>query len=197
MKFLFDKSKKEGQISDYDLVLKFRNSHDNAYVGELFQRYTHLVFGVAMKYLKNEDDCKDMVMEIFEYLITALKKHAIKNFKGWLFTVTKNHCLMKLRKENVETKHEEEFRKIEAELVENPLVKHLNNEENTESLVSNLQSAMVSLKNEQKKCIELFYLEEKCYQEITEITGYSLKQVKSYLQNGKRNLKNYLLKKDG
>src|SRR3990167_7737191 len=113
MRFLFNKSRPEDHISDQDLVSRFRNSHDTRYVGELFHRYTHLVYGVAMKYLKNEEDCKDVVMEIFENLITDLKKHNITNFKSWLYSVAKNHCLMKLRKDSVEVRHEEEFIKID------------------------------------------------------------------------------------
>ncbi len=171
------------------MITRYRNSHENKYVGELFQRYTHLVYAVCLKYLKQEDDSKDAVMEIFEKIMLELKRHDIQNFKGWLHSVAKNHCLMHLRKEQSELKKVEEFKKVEDGFVELELPAHLNNNHSKEQQLNELQLAIGQLKPEQKECVELFYLREKCYQEVAEITGYSLKQVKSYIQNGKRNLK--------
>jgi RNA polymerase sigma-70 factor (ECF subfamily) len=177
-------------ITDLDLVQQYQKTGDNQYVGELFERYTHLVFGVCLKYLKNEALSKDAVIQIFEKLLKDLKQHQIENFKSWLHRVSKNHCLMYLRKQQSQLKHQEEYKKNTLSDVENVNFWHLDNEaEKKEKKLQELEAALQKLKKEQKQCIELFYLEEKSYQEITEITGFSLKEVKSHLQNGKRKLK--------
>lgn len=177
-------------LSDLELVHQYRETGDNHYVGELFERYTHLVFGVCLKYLKNEAQSKDAVIQIFEKLLKDLKKHQIENFKSWLHRVSQNHCLMFLRKQQSQQKHQDEYKKNQLSDVENTSFWHLDNEaDKKEEKLQELEAALQKLKTEQKRCIELFYLEEKSYQEITEITGFSLKEVKSHLQNGKRKLK--------
>lgn len=198
--------------SDSELIQKFRETRNNAIVGELFQRYTHLVFGVCMKYLKNEDEAKDGVMQVFEKILTDLHKHEVQNFKGWLYMVTKNHCLMYLRskKTHVELpKHltgnfsedglAEVYDGMEAEIhrlsgMELTSSIHLNGEEKEQQLAA-MEEAIKELKEHQRICIELFYLQEKSYEEVANITGYSMKEVKSYIQNGKRNLKVIMTKR--
>ena len=141
-----------------------------------------------MKYLKNEDDSKDAVMQLFEKLLIDLKKHEVQNFKGWLHTVAKNYCLMQLRKKNPETPL------IENLVVENQHFAHHEEEPQLEERLTLMEEAIAQLNDSQKKCVELFYLKEKCYQEISEQTGYTMNEVKSFIQNGKRNLKIYMEK---
>lgn len=171
----------------------FRTDKNNNWLGILLQRYTLLLFGVCMKYLKNEEEAKDAVQQIFLKAITELHKYEVEYFKSWLYMVAKNHCLMKLRdkpgrlvdikEEQMSLNHEEE----------NDINVHLQKDRELELVSSSLQE----LNPEQKLCVTLFYLEKKTYQEIAEQTGYSLMQVKSYIQNGKRNLKILLEKKLG
>ena len=182
-------------LSDEELVHRYRNSHDPAYVGELYVRYTHLVYGVCLKYFQNDADAQDAVMQIFEKLIKELKKHHVETFKPWLHTVVKNHCMMQFRKDAVENKRETELKKTVKEAVENTDTDHLDKEDEKELMEIYLSSGMDTLKEEQRKCIELFYLKEKSYQQIVEETGYSMNEVKSYIQNGKRNLKNFITEK--
>jgi RNA polymerase sigma-70 factor (ECF subfamily) len=182
-------------LSDEELVHRYRNSHDPAYVGELYVRYTHLVYGVCLKYFQNDADAQDAVMQIFEKLIKELKKHHVETFKPWLHTVVKNHCMMQFRKDAVESKRETELKKTVKEAVENTDTDHLDKEDEKELMAIYLSSGMDTLKEEQRKCIELFYLREKSYQQIVEETGYSMNEVKSYIQNGKRNLKNFITEK--
>ena len=182
-------------LSDEELVHRYRNSHDPAYVGELYVRYTHLVYGVCLKYFQNDADAQDAVMQIFEKLIKELKKHHVETFKPWLHTVVKNHCMMQFRKDAVENKRETELKKTVKEAVENTDTDHLDKEDEKELMQIYLSSGMDTLKEEQRKCIELFYLREKSYQQIVEETGYSMNEVKSYIQNGKRNLKNFITEK--
>ena len=160
----------------------------------LFERYTHLVFGVCMKYLKNTCDAEDALMGIFEKLMTDLKKHEVKDFKNWLYRVSKNHCLMQIRKRNLYSRVNEEIHKdLKQEFMENVFEGHLPLEgKDVEGILISLHDTINALGEEQKKCIELMYLEKKTYREISEITGYSLNQVKSAIQNGKRNLKKML-----
>ena len=184
---LFSQNNDEEKKADEWLVHQYKESHNLEILGILFNRYIHLVYGVCLKYLKNREDSQDEVMQIFEKLAIQLKDHDVGNFKGWLFVLTKNHCLMLLRKRKSQNTHEIEF--IPEYHMESGENMHLFNEEGHEHLNDHLQKCIEQLKEEQKACIKLFYIEEKCYQEIVEIKGYEIKKVKSYIQNGKRNLK--------
>ena len=184
------------RLSDESLIRSFAKSRDNKYLSEIFNRYIHLIFGVCMKYLKNEEEAKDAVMQIFEKLITSIEKQEIENFKSWIYTVSKNHCLMKLRKEKAIAKNEERFKKyISAEIMELADEIHLNNDADGEDIFEKLNMAVKNLKNEQRVCIEMLYLQNKSYGDVAEVTGLTMKQVKSHIQNGKRNLKIYLEKR--
>jgi RNA polymerase sigma-70 factor (ECF subfamily) len=176
-------------LSDHDLILKYRETYDGEIIALLFKRYTHLVYGVSLKYLQDPDDAKDAVMEIFEALMTDLLQYDIRNFKSWLHSVTRNHCLMMLRKKRPE--------RMEAGILEKKKDSHV-----VESLQSvhqdnafenytdeDLEIALAVLKEPQRRCIELFYLEGSSYNEVCRQTGLSYKEVKSHIQNGKRNMK--------
>ncbi|UCH14514.1 MAG: sigma-70 family RNA polymerase sigma factor [Bacteroidales bacterium] len=181
-------------FTDDELVAEYFSEGNLGIIGELYKRYTHLVLGVCLKYLKNEEKSKDAVMEIFESLIDKLKVHKVTNFKSWLYTVSKNHCLMLLRSDSSYTKlkdrifHNSILENMELQDQMHPLI-----ENEKELLIEQLDKALNELNIEQGNCIKLMYLENKSYREIADITGYSMKEVKSYIQNGKRNLKNYLI----
>lgn len=178
-------------MTDAELLEKFHADGDNSWLGILLQRYTLLLLGVCMKYLRNEEEAKDSVQQVFLKVIQELKKYRVEYFKSWLYMVAKNHCLMKLRekqgkltveisertgdRESPETDHDlRGMRDIKLDLME---------------------AALRELNPEQQQCVTLFYLEKKSYQEVSEATGYSMLQVKSYIQNGKRNLKIMIDKK--
>ncbi|HTF05365.1 MAG TPA: sigma-70 family RNA polymerase sigma factor [Bacteroidia bacterium] len=182
-------------LSDEELVTLFRESGNNLCVGELFGRYRHLVYGVCMKYLRDEDESQDVQMHVFEKLLKDLGRHNIEQFKGWLYTVAKNECLMYLRSKKSQKAREMELRKDSAGVMENDLALHPDGVTETERQLQTMESSLQELNETQRRCLELFYLEKKCYQEITSVTGYSLNEVKSYIQNGKRNLKILMIKK--
>jgi RNA polymerase sigma-70 factor (ECF subfamily) len=142
-----------------------------------------------MKYLKNEVDAEDAVMQIFEKLMNDLKKHSIDNFKGWLYMVAKNYCLMQLRGDQSQLKKDKELKKDFPSIVEINYNLHLDGENEKEKSLLQLEAALKELNEEQRICIELFYLKEMCYKEVSELSGFTMNQVKSYIQNGKRNLK--------
>lgn len=179
-------------ISDEELVQRYRNSHETTYIGELYQRYTHLVFGVCMKYFRNEAEAEDATMQIFEKLINDLKKHHITAFKPWLHIVVKNHCMMHFRKETSQGKKMAGLKYEVKGSVENPEESHLEEALEKEYVLQHLHEGIETLKEEQRTCVELFYLKDQSYVQISEATGYSLNEVKSYIQNGKRNLKNFI-----
>ena len=153
-----------------------------------------MAFLVSMKYLKNEHDAQEMVLQVFEKLLTDLGKHEISNFKSWLYSVTKNECLMWLRKRKTIALHNGKYAVEQEYFMESEEPVHLMGEDKQKSKVELLKKGLNELKNEQRKCVEMFYLHEKSYVEVAAETGYELKKVKSYIQNGKRNLMSYLTK---
>lgn len=165
----------------------YRSSEDNKWFGILLQRYTLLLLGVAMKYLKNRTLAEDAVQQVFLKSLTSLPEEDIHNFKGWLYILTRNHCLQLLRNqpnypiEITAIQVAEEVAEQENEILATCTPEKIN-------------AALEYLSEEQKQSIVLFYLEKMSYQQIMEQTGYNFMQVKSYIQNGKRNLKQILMK---
>lgn len=181
-------------LTDEEIIERYRLSFDKSWVGELYKRYTRFVFLVSMKYLKNEERSQDAVMQIFEKLFTDFHKHQIDKFKPWLHTVTRNHCLIMLRKDQSLIQKNKKFQNESETFMESEVELHLDNTEEPEKQMESLKEALKDLNEEQKICIEMFYLQEKSYKEIADETGFSEKNVKSYIQNGKRNLKIKILK---
>lgn len=187
-------SGKHQDQSDEELLDIFQNSGSLDVLGELYSRYMHLVYGVSLKYLGDRDDAQDAVMNIFEKLVTDLPKHKVQNFKSWLYVLTKNHCLMEFRSRKSADNRLEGL-KIEQEFMESGIEMHPLDREDR-SIEDALKKCIEKLKDEQKQCIDLFYYQKLCYQEIAAKLLMEEKKVKSYLQNGKRNLKICLEEKD-
>lgn len=183
MKFIKNNSRIQEQ-DDAELIRRYKTSADLDVLGQLYNKYMHLVFGVCINYLKDEEASKDAVMQIFEELIQKLKIHEVQNFKSWLHVLTRNHCLMAIRKNS-----KNETVSLEDTFVENTDFVHLDMDDTKESKLSIMEQCMEKLPQEQKVTVDLFYLQEKCYKEVADITGYDMLKVKSYIQNGKRNLK--------
>lgn len=177
---------KYSSYSDNDLINVFLEKDDNNIVGILYERYGHLVLGLCIKYLKNKDEAQDAVIQIFTGLMKDLKKHKIEFFKSWLYVYSKNFCLMELRKRQSMLKKELELKENVHLIMDFSNPEHLNEKEKQ---IVIMEKAMELLNIEQKKCIDLFYLKNKSYIEIVDITGYTANEVKSHIQNGKRNLK--------
>jgi len=177
-------------VSDEELIRRYVIQRDDDMAAELFLHFRHLIFGVCFNYLKNEEKAKDAVMNIFEKLITSPPEQEIRNVKNWLYTISKNHCLLLLRHEGTETRYKtKKARELETEIMEFPGAVYPDDAIGYEISEKRLHQAVNQLKDEQRTCIVLFYFEDYSYQEIVEHTGYSNEQVKSYIQNGKRNLK--------
>jgi RNA polymerase sigma factor (sigma-70 family) len=171
-------------LTDNELIAEFKTVQRQEVLGILFTRYTSLVFGTCLKYLKDRDDAKDAVMQIFEKLNSTLVKHEVANFKSWLYVSARNYCLMQLR-----ARKRRQTNEITPNLMESDYVLHLESEPDLEENISKLEKCIGELAEEQQRCVQLFYLQEKCYRDVSLETGYELGQVKSFIQNGKRNLK--------
>lgn len=166
------------------LLEQYYRTGDLDLLGALYKPYMHLVYGLCLRYLKDSARSEDAVMQIFEVLVKKLRIHRVSNFKSWLYTLARNHCLMQLRKD------QKEVVITGTPLMENLPDGHLINEAaQKEEQLQAMERCIGQLKPEQQTAVRLFYLEQKCYQEISELTGFEIKKVKSYIQNGKRNLK--------
>lgn len=196
LRFIKNTSKKEAYgdtaNDDLSLVAAYQKSGDLEVLGELYNKYMHLVFGVCFNYFKDEEQSKDAVMQIFEELVTKLRIHQVQNFKSWLHVLTRNHCLMALRKSS-----KNPTVTLDDNFVENDELVHLDIDNTKETQLTIMEKCMETLSEEQRKSVDLFYLQEKCYKEVAEITGYDMLKVKSYIQNGKRNLKICIEKNSG
>lgn len=185
------KEDKYGHISDQELLEKFYADRDNTWLGILLQRYTLLLLGVCMKYLKNEEEAKDTVQQIFLKVIQELQKYRVQYFKSWLYMVAKNHSLMRIREKQGKSTAELTDRFSATAQMETDRIQLLENDHT----LSLMEEALKELNPEQRLCVTLFYLQKKSYQEVSEITGFSMLQVKSHIQNGKRNLRILIEKK--
>jgi len=171
-------------MDDRELLEHFYADGDNRWLGELLNRYTLLLMGVCMKYLKEEEAAKDAVQQVFIKVLGELPKYRVDFFKSWIYTIARNHCLMQLRSPSVHTAAMDE--RITA--ARNDEAEKAGHEEREQSLLA-LELALEQLGEQQRVCIRLFYLNKKSYREIAGITGYGLNEVKSHIQNGKRNLR--------
>jgi RNA polymerase sigma-70 factor (ECF subfamily) len=178
--------------TDEDLIHIFLEKKQNDALAELYERYSHLVLGLMLKYTRDPQKAADLMMDIFEKLPKWLEKHPIQNFKSWLYATSKNHVLMHFRKEKTEKKKLTEFAENHENNVEFLPYEHLLMTETMENL---LRSGLEQLKYEQKTCLMLFYFENKSYKEIEIQTGWSFQEIKSHIQNGKRNLQLFMKKK--
>ncbi len=170
--------------SDKELVDAYRQAGDLQLLATLYQRYMELVYGVCLKYLEDAEPAKDAVMQVFEELVDKLKKHEVDNFKSWLYTLAKNHCLMQLRSQK-----NKKTVAISPELMQRGEEWHLNGALQKEATYIKLEQCLQTLNGEQEQTVRLFYLQQKCYNEIVEQTGLDWKKVRSLIQNGRRNLK--------
>lgn len=180
--------KKKSTAGDEELARAYFQSGDKAYLGELFEKHVKTVYGVCLFYFRDRDKAKDLVMQIFEKLIVELRKTEVKSFKAWLGFVVRNHCISELRRNKGLRLVPEtylDFEMQEASLEEEEKIARVRDEQ----MLDHLKACLPQLKEKQRHCLEQFYLQDRSYKEIAGQTGYSENEVKSYIQNGKRNLK--------
>lgn len=170
-------------IEDRELLENYQRDGNNEWLGILLPRYTLMLYGVCMKYLKDEELARDSVQQVFLKVLGELKKYKVEYFKSWLYILAKNHCLMQLRNKGVYVKEINE--NTAGASMENDHVLALEKEET----LDRMNEALLMLNDDQRICVTLFYLEKKSYQDVALQTGFTPSQVKSHIQNGKRNLR--------
>ena len=186
------KGHRTSQLSDQELISLYKQNSDNKYVGYLFDRYIELTYGVCLKYLKDGELSRDMTMDVFEKLLDKLKKHDVNHFKSWLYILVKNTCLEHLRKNKKNLTVA-----VAPEFMHSLEVPHLNNGHEEElDPTMDLQDCVSKLKDKQKTCVTMFYFEKKSYKEISGLLDINENKVRSYIQNGRRNLKICMEKKN-
>ncbi|MEI8274248.1 MAG: sigma-70 family RNA polymerase sigma factor [Paludibacter sp.] len=181
----------KGKISDYseeNLLRAFVESGDASFFGELYRRYIPLLYGLCLKYLNNKEGAQDAVMDIFELLVEKVPQYEINNFRTWLYSVAKNYCLQVLRKEK-----QINYINIEEGVVENQAIFTLTDIAQSQEETEALEYCLTTLPDEQRVSINYFFYDDKSYADIVDLTGFALSKVKSYIQNGKRNLKNCII----
>lgn len=178
------KSIQTSPLSDAELIAEYQQHQQQETLAQLYLRYNDLVYGTCIKYLSDQEAAKDAVMNIYQELLEKLKQHQVENFKSWLYVVTKNHCLMQIRKNKKVLITEFNFESVQTEDFS-----HLESVFEKERQLDKLGGCMQKLNEEQRQTVRLFYLENKCYNEISEITGFDWNKVRSLVQNGRRNLK--------
>ena len=170
-------------FTDSELVQQYKDTSNMDTLGDLYGRYMDLLYGICLKYFKEPDEAQDAVIHIFEELVTKVKKYEIDNFKGWLYQLAKNHCLMKLRTRKSQPVN------VDADLMHLQENMHLDDVMQKETNLIVMENCIEQLPTEQKAAIQLFYLQEKCYKEIADTTALDINKVRSFIQNGRRNLK--------
>ncbi|QDA60106.1 RNA polymerase sigma factor [Hymenobacter jejuensis] len=187
------------ELSDEELLSRYRRTGEVADLGVLYERHMPTVFAICRRYLRPDEDAQDAVMQLFEKLVVSLRQHEVSNFPAWLHTTARNHCLMQLRarqragpESGPVVIHFPDAADVESAGVAHLLGDNPDDEVANEERLQALELALAGLPEPQRRCLELFYLEKKCYREIADATGYDLGLVKSHLQNGKRNLKRSL-----
>jgi RNA polymerase sigma factor (sigma-70 family) len=193
----FKRFRRPRPTTDAEFIAAYKATGNLELLGELYERHIDLVYAVCYKYLRDEDESKDAVMQLFEQLVTDLRRHDVINFKSWLHSVARNHCLMYLRSQRVRVGETgdvllDDDRPIRDTLAQWPTATWPDEQEaafDLEHNLSRLPEALSRLPEPQRICIDLFYLQQRSYADVSDLTGYDFKQVKSYLQNGRRNLK--------
>jgi len=170
--------------TDEDLLLLFKQNNNQQVLATLYLRYNELVYGTSLKYLKDAEAAKDAVMNIYAELFQKLPTQEVQHFKSWLYVVVKNHCLMQLRREKAATIVE-----FQSAVMQSVDFVHLDDMLDKEADYKKLEGCIEKLSDEQRKVIQLFYFENKCYNEIAEQTTMEWNKIRSLIQNGRRNLK--------
>lgn len=181
------------ESSDEQIAALYYQNGEKALAGLLYERYSHLVLGLCLKYLKNKMEAEDAVMQIFSNLMNDLRRHKVEHFKSWLYVYSKNFCLMALRKRQNNLKRELDLKDETMPVMDFASDLHL---KEREEQIMQMEKAIEELNEHQRICLKLFYLENHSYNDVARLAGFSVNEVKSHIQNGKRNLRLKLEKKN-
>lgn len=184
MRFFTRNNKEKEEYSDEELLFEYKATNNSQYFGVLYNRYIPLIYGLCLKYLQEEENAQDAVMDIFENLAGKINNYEIKLFRTWVYSVAKNHCFQVLEKNKRELTID-----FNTQIMESDQVLSLLDELKDEERENILKNCIEKLPDPQRISILSFFMENMSYAEVVDHTGFNLKSVKSYIQNGKRNLK--------
>lgn len=180
--------KKKEYSSDEELLKHYKQSGNKDLFADLFKKHVSVVYGTCLFYLQDKDEAQDATMQLFEKLMLDINNREIDNFKGWLSFVVRNHCISIIRKNKSQSKNIKSYYEFEYEDANYETEEKINTVSD-DVMLENMKQCLPKLKENQRLCVELFYLNNKSYQDIANQTGFTLNEIKSYIQNGKRNLK--------
>ena len=180
--------KKKEYSSDEELLKHYKQSGNKDLFADLFKKHVSVVYGTCLFYLQDKDEAQDATMQLFEKLMLDINNREIDNFKGWLSFVVRNHCISIIRKNKSQSKNIKSYYEFEYEDANYETEEKIN-AVSDDVMLENMKQCLPKLKENQRLCVELFYLNNKSYQDIANQTGFTLNEIKSYIQNGKRNLK--------
>jgi RNA polymerase sigma-70 factor (ECF subfamily) len=180
--------KKKEYSSDEELLKHYKQSGNKDLFADLFKKHVSVVYGTCLFYLQDKDEAQDATMQLFEKLMLDINNREIDNFKGWLSFVVRNHCISIIRKNKSQSKNIKSYYEFEYEDANYETEEKINTVSD-DVMLENMKQCLPKLKENQRLCVELFYLNDKSYQDIANQTGFTLNEIKSYIQNGKRNLK--------
>jgi RNA polymerase sigma-70 factor (ECF subfamily) len=180
--------KKKEYSSDEELLKHYKQSGNKDLFADLFKKHVSVVYGTCLFYLQDKDEAQDATMQLFEKLMLDINNREIDNFKGWLSFVVRNHCISIIRKNKSQNKNIKSYYEFEYEDANYETEEKINTVSD-DVMLENMKQCLPKLKENQRLCVELFYLNNKSYQDIANQTGFTLNEIKSYIQNGKRNLK--------
>ncbi|MES2760942.1 MAG: sigma-70 family RNA polymerase sigma factor [Bacteroidota bacterium] len=180
--------KKKEYSNDEELLKHYKQSGNKDLFADLFKKHVSVVYGTCLFYLQDKDEAQDATMQLFEKLMLDINNREIDNFKGWLSFVVRNHCISLIRKNKSQTKNMRSYYEFEYEEPNYEKEEKIN-AISDDNMIENMKLCLPKLKENQRICVELFYLKNKSYQDIANETNFSLNEIKSYIQNGKRNLK--------
>lgn len=190
----FFRSRDSG-MSDDELLARFRQTGNAAHLAQLYDRYLELVYGLCLRYLGQPATAEDAVMGIYESLLAKVPQHEIRTFRSWLHTFSRNYCLMQLRQEKRSPLQNTDPALVQSDGSAHPVSGWPGMDNQQEDQVHDLRECLQGLNEDQRRCIELFYYQEYSYQDIAGQTKLALGRVRSHIQNGRRNLRICLEKK--
>jgi RNA polymerase sigma-70 factor (ECF subfamily) len=180
--------KKKEYSSDEELLKHYKQSGNKDLFADLFKKHVSVVYGTCLFYLQDKDEAQDATMQLFEKLMLDINNREMDNFKGWLSFVVRNHCISIIRKNKSQSKNIKSYYEFEYEDANYETEEKIN-AVSDDVMLENMKQCLPKLKENQRLCVELYYLNNKSYQDIANQTGFTLNEIKSYIQNGKRNLK--------
>ncbi|MFK7923284.1 MAG: RNA polymerase sigma factor [Bacteroidia bacterium] len=167
--------------SEQELLAHFRDTQDPEVIALLMTRYDGLIYGMALKWLRDPERARDFAGDLYIKLFEHLQKQEVENFPAWLGRTIRNRLHDLRRKDNVRDEYKSGFVPPEAPRVENAWDFAMDK--------SGLGQALAGLSESESIVIRGVYFDDKSYQEIGEEQGWSFNQVRGARERAIRKLR--------